>query len=486
MNMIVNERMTRLKTATWILSGLLMAACGAFAQEAGQTTRQRAELAVHKTTDNPAGIGAYEKLLQDADKLIKSGKSDEAYSLLFPFEFEHAGDERFDYLIGVAALDSGKPDKATLAFERVLMVNPNSAAARLDMARAYYQLGDLPRARTEFALALTQNPSEATRANIQRYLDVIDAQQDGNRTRFSGYIEGAVGRDSNVNYSNDQPQIFVDRFSTIATLDQNNVKVADKYYAVAAGGEIKYGLNANWGLYAGGDLRKRNYQAYKQFDPTGLDARAGVIFEAKANRFRAGVLGGQYNLGGTRNSDTTGFKGEWRHAFSPSNQLNTFAQAVKYRFAETVMKPNDFDQQAFGIGWLHVLPSGKSTLSGSMYYGTEKDVSPIVTTASPNGGRNDGAKRFKGVRVGGQAVIDERTTLFASAGVQAGDYSKINYYFQRQRNDRLYELAMGANWRWDNLWLLRPQLNYSKNNSNIAIYGYGRSDISLTVRREFR
>jgi hypothetical protein len=40
----------------------------------------------------------------------------------------------FDYLLGIAALDSGKPDRATIAFERVLAVNPNFAGARLDLA----------------------------------------------------------------------------------------------------------------------------------------------------------------------------------------------------------------------------------------------------------------------------------------------------------------------------------------------------------------
>ncbi len=99
--------------------GLLSAASTAYAQEAGQKSRQRADM-VHQ---NPDVTGAaYEKILLDADALIKSGNAGAAYSLLEPLEFEHSGEERFDYLIGIAALDSGKPDKATLALERVLIV----------------------------------------------------------------------------------------------------------------------------------------------------------------------------------------------------------------------------------------------------------------------------------------------------------------------------------------------------------------------------
>jgi len=153
---------------------------------------------------------------------------------------------------------------------------------------------------------------------------------------------------------------------------------------------------------------------------------------------------------------------------------------------EPLMQPNDYDQQAVGVGWLHATEGGRSTLFGSLYLGSEKDVSPIISAATPSGGRTDGAKHFSGLRIGNQTSLSENTTLFASGGFQAGEYSRENYYFQRQRSDRLYDLAAGANWRLDKHWLFRPQLSYTKNESNIDIYGFSRMDFSLTVRRDFR
>jgi tetratricopeptide (TPR) repeat protein len=487
MNMMMNELRTFSKPAIWLLSGLLVAAGGAHAQEAGQKARQRAELAVHNI-DSAEG---YQKLLQDAGELIKSGKPAEAYAMLELLEFDHSGDERFDYLIGIAALDSGRPAKATLAFERVLTVNSDHAAARLDMARAYYQLGDLQRARTEFVAALQQNPSGAARANIEKYLDQIDAREEGKTTRFSAYLEGGIGRDNNINISTSEPQIFVDSIPGTVPLSASNVKMADNYYALAAGGEVNHQLSHDWVLFAAGDVRKRGNAAHNEFDTVNTDLRAGAMFEAREDRFRLNLIRGRYDLGGTHNSDAAGFKGEWRHAYSPANHLNAFAQYVRYRYVEETMIPNDFDQQAIGLGWSHVLPEGKSSFSGRVHFGTEKDVAPIITVpgtgvVNPGGGRNDGASRFRGLRAGGQSAVSERTTLFADAGMQTADYSKTNYYFLRKRHDRLTDLTMGANWRWDKLWTLRPQLNYSRNNSNIEIYGYSRTDVSLMIHRDFR
>jgi len=51
-----------------------------------------------------------------------------------------AGNLDYDYLLGIAALDSGQPDKASLALERVLAVTPDYVGAGSILARAYFAL----------------------------------------------------------------------------------------------------------------------------------------------------------------------------------------------------------------------------------------------------------------------------------------------------------------------------------------------------------
>lgn len=465
-----------------ILAALLMAAGAVYAQEDTQKAGTRTEISVQKADARES----LEKLLQRAGDLIKGGKPGQAYSMLEPLEFEHSGEERFDFLLGVAALDSGKPDKATLAFERLLMVNPNSAAARLDMARAYFQLGDLQRAKSQFETVLKLNPSAAAQGVIKKYLDAIAAQESGKKLFLTGYVEAMYGRDSNINNATSQSQIFVDVIAANTTLAPGNVKTADNYYGVAAGSELVYRLNARWGWYAGADLRQRGHSAYQSFDTKYLDVRAGVSLNSTADRLRAGILNGRYDLGGAHHSDGSGLKGEWLHVFSPANQLSGFIQHAKYRFADVIMQPNDIDQQLMGIGWLHIFADGISTLFGTYYYGNEQDISAVITSTTPDGGRIDGSKRFNGMRIGGQTGIGDRATLFASAGGQHADYSRINPLFLRQRSDRLYDVVLGASWRLDNRWSTRAQLNYTVNDANIEIYGYDRTDVSLTIRRDFR
>ena len=97
---------------------------------------------------------------QPVNELLRAGKPQQALSLLQAQEDARAGDPTFDYLLGVAALDSGRPDLATLAFERVLAVDPVYAGARVDTTRAYFLLKDYTRARAELDIASTQSPPE--------------------------------------------------------------------------------------------------------------------------------------------------------------------------------------------------------------------------------------------------------------------------------------------------------------------------------------
>jgi len=130
---------------------------------------------VETNAKHEAGIAARQQPMADAEALMKAGKPSDAYTLLEPLELERSGEIGFDYLLGIAALDSGKPDKAIIAFKRILAANPDIAGARLDMARAYYQLGDLPQAQAEFQAVAAQDPPEAVKATIQKFLGAIKA-----------------------------------------------------------------------------------------------------------------------------------------------------------------------------------------------------------------------------------------------------------------------------------------------------------------------
>ena len=88
-----------------------------------------------------AASGAIADELADAKALIKAGDSAKAYELLEAAE-EIAGTPEFDYVLGISALDSGRPGIALFALERVLAEEPNHVFARAELVRALLLLGE--------------------------------------------------------------------------------------------------------------------------------------------------------------------------------------------------------------------------------------------------------------------------------------------------------------------------------------------------------
>jgi hypothetical protein len=66
-----------------------------------------------------------------------------------------------------------------------------------------------------------------------------------------------------------------------------------------------------------------------------------------------------------------------------------------------------------------------------------------------------------------------------------GRYNKENVAFLETRNDKQVDVTLGGNWHFDKFWTMRPQISYTKNNSNIQIYSFDRLDESITIRRDF-
>lgn len=421
--------------------------------------------------------------LAQARQLLQSAQHAAALKLLAPHEDTQAGNVEFDYLLGVAALEIGDASRATIALERALIVNPNHAGARLDLARAYFALGDRERARTEFNAALAQDPPANARASINAYLARIDGGANGTGsgmagTRMSGYLELAAGRDTNVNNATSQGQIFVPVFGFSVQLAPTSQRTPDNFLSLGGGGEISHALTADTSLFAGGDARLRYNKHADTYSYNQFDVRGGVQHMlSAATLVRASLAHQQYYLDNNNYRGASGLNLEWRHALSEKGQLSLFGSGSRVRYKDAAQTANDTDLGLLGTGYTHTMNAASRTLvSVSAVAGHERDV----------GQRIDGDRKLYGVRIGGQTGWGERVDFYASAGYQPSRYQSYNVVFNQQRTDNQGDVALGAVWRIDGAWQLRPQLTYTRNTSNIDIYTYTRYEASITLRRDFK
>src|SRR5262245_53337527 len=145
-------------------------------------------------------------LTDRAKRLLDQKKGHEAYELLLPQEGARAGDPEFDYLLGIAALESGEYERAVFALERVLSVQPNNHLARAEIARAYYAMGERDTAKREFETVRKQQIPEGAKETIDRFLSAIQAAES---TQINGFLELGAGYDTNVNSATSNNQVAV-------------------------------------------------------------------------------------------------------------------------------------------------------------------------------------------------------------------------------------------------------------------------------------
>jgi tetratricopeptide (TPR) repeat protein len=415
--------------------------------------------------------------LPAAKALLESGKPAEAYTALAPFEFEMAGNQDYDYLLAVAALDSGQPEKAILIFDRVLSVNPNFAGARLDLARSYFELKSDAAAREQFEIVQAENPPEPAKSTIAKYLTAIDARTASQTSNFKAYAEFVVGYDSNVNASTSDANVFVPALNATLTLSSSNLETSSEYFSAATGGEYTHVIGPKIKLLVGADVKKRYNPEASAFHTGSIDLHAGVRYGEEDNNVTVSAQRGRFYLGGDPNRDSYGANAQWAYTIHPQLQVSLFGAVTLSRYVPTGIQANDSNLTVAGISWLYAVDlEAKTLVSTTAFAGVD----------SQHRQRADGSKNFRGVRVAAQHRVRDDIALYGSLGLQKGDYDTVNIAFTEKRDDRQYDAAAGVSWRVNDAWSVRPQVSYTRNNSDISIYEYKRKDASVTVRYDFR
>ena len=139
------------------------------------------------------------ELVTQMNALIEMGRYQEAYIMGQAGLFDYEGEPNFDFAYGLAALESGRPDEAVFAFERIAASNPNQQRVKLELARAYFLSENYAASETLFLEVLERNPTDNVRANIQAFLQLIDQAQSSVETAVAWSGGVRVGSDSNIN-----------------------------------------------------------------------------------------------------------------------------------------------------------------------------------------------------------------------------------------------------------------------------------------------
>jgi len=402
-------------------------------------------------------------LLQTAESRLAAGDAQAAYGMLSAREAELAGNAMYDYLLGIAALDSGRVSEAIFALRRALSVEPRFSGARMELARAYFEAGNRALARPLFVALRDEDPPPGVRQVIDSYVRVIDAGPAVPPSRFTPYVEAEAGHDSNANGSTSSQQFFG------FTLSPENVETDSAFYGVAAGFNWSIPTSTRRGWFLGARAAHRG-------NPDASFVDATVINGIGAYQWRRGAFFGRigadaYNAwrDGESNESYGGVDFLVGRSVGSGWDLTFGARGGAVRFDESI-DVLDVDRLLFSLG-----ATWRFSALGNLRVEAIGGEDSEKTAGSPYGN-----SKFGG-RIGLTAPLGNHV-FYASIGSLASDYDGL--FFGVPRDDTQLDSIAQIEFRnvlVDGLSLI-PRVRYIDNDSDLELYAYDRLEIGVILK----
>ncbi|NNC66243.1 MAG: tetratricopeptide repeat protein [Gammaproteobacteria bacterium] len=415
-------------------------------------------------TLNVAASADTKELLNEAEVLLAGGNSKRAYALLAPREAALSGNPYFDYLLGIAALDSGRVNEAIMSLRRAAAAAPAFSGARMELARALFEAGETSEARSLFSDLLDEQPPPSARGVLNAYVQAIDVASGRPPSRFTNYVEASVGHDSNANGSTDNQQFLG------FALNPENRETNSTFVDLGAGFDWIIPTSARFAWLLGGRAGYRS-------NPSASFVDAGVVNGVAGMTWRGGSSYGRISLDGyamSRDGDLNETYGGgdvllgWQMGRNWDLNVRARSGAVRFDDAINIL---DVDRSLYSLGLGYRFASrGRFRVEAISGDDEERRV------GSPYGNSKDGARLSLDL-----PILDEHY-LYASVGNLDVEYDGL--FFGERRDDSQLTSILQLEFRnagMDGL-TVAPGLRYVDNESDIALYDYDRLEVHLMFR----
>jgi outer membrane protein len=413
--------------------------------------------------------------VREAIDAVNAKQPQKAYDLLQPLEATRAGDPDFDTAFGIAANEVGQFARAIFALERVLVIQPDNARARAELARALFAVGDNKNARKLLEETKAQGVPLSVNQTIDEFLQAIDKVDDAGKSSMRAYFEAVLGNDSNVNSGPNLSSFAVPLFGgAVFTLLPAAQKKSASYLQLAAGATGRVPLAPRWSFIGNAHTTlRRHANNASDYNLNQVDGSGGFSYRNERHEYSGVVTIGHTEIGGSTLRNLSGLTGEWTYRPDGTRQWGTYLQMANLSYPS--QRVRDARRSVVGTSYANQLGSGLLYFAGG-YTGREA----IENKLFPHLGH-----RMTGLRVGFQMPIDGRWSAFGTASLERRTYGGQDPQFLVTRRDNQMDLTIGASWKFDEKWTLKPQVSINKNNSNVVINDSRRTTLSVVARYEF-
>lgn len=421
-----------------------------------------------------APVSSFAAPADDMKALVDQGHALQAYE----FGASHPelqGIPAFDFQFGIAAINAGHLGEGILALERYLIQFPEDTGARIELARAYFMLGEDVRAREEFQNLLEANPPADARSTIERYLDTIRSRESRYKTTSSFYVEAGVGRDSNVNAGVSSDNVILPILGNV-TVANTAVKKGDAFGNLTLGGQVSHPVSPGMAVFGGFSLDSKINHSEHAFDLLGGNLAGGVSALKKKDLYKLSIFRNTLSVENDRFRTIDGANGEWTRLLDEQQALQASVQIAKFSYTGANIARNA-DYTGLGLSYRRVLGyAWQPVLNLGLNYGAEAN-----TQDRPDLGRN-----VSGMTLNMALSPSAKWGLTGGVSFLASHYRGPDAILEVTRDDKFVAFEASAVYLIDRNLSVRCEALLSDNRSNIALFSYSRNVVVFKVRYDFK
>jgi tetratricopeptide (TPR) repeat protein len=407
-------------------------------------------------------------------QMVNSGQFAPAYQLGKSLN-KLVGDPHYDFLFGLAAVNAGHAPEGTLALERHLASVPANDRARLELARAYFEMGEYPRAQQEFEFVLRYNPPKDVQANIQKFLNLMSTREiSSSKASNRSYVEIGLGHDSNANSGTYNSQIDLPG-GPILLADPTAGENSSSFVQFMAGSQWMKPVDARLAIFASIDADLKHNFSHAEFDIGNLSGQLGFSVLKNTTLYRVTLANTQMWVDNEAYRNTLSVTGDGQFSLAQGLTLNGMAQ-----YAELSHDDDNANRDSRMV-----------TLGGGLQRSLQMPWRPVVGVnaswahESNLNRREDLSRDLYTLRLTLTANPSERININAGLTHQESEHESADIAFGSVRQDRMLGADIGVNYLWSRHWMLRADAQFTDNDSNQDLYTFRRALFGLRARYLF-
>ena len=424
---------------------------------------------------NPQTQVALKTDFETAKSLFDQGQFNQAYVAFEGLLNRAPSNALVNFYFAMSAAALKRTDQAIAAFDRVLMLNPQSVRTRLELAKLYFDMGEYALAHAELDRALNANLPDRVRQNVIDFKARIDKQQ--SRHSHATTLVLTLGYDSNANNDIGAGNNFaLDGFGGLEL--SGNAETEDYGFGQTLVYNHGYDLGERgaWTLNSQLVGFNRLNKDYSKNNVTYFGALTAPSYQHDIYKVAFPLEVDRVFLDGEGYLSNASLGASLEQLLS-ANQ--TLAAAYKLRSMQY-----DGDN-AIRDAWSNIY---------SMSYRHAIGKKPLILTANFSYENRQQAKEAdsdpaslteKILRLNASKVLSARWRLIASASFTTTDYQQENWLFANKRSDRISRFDLGGQYQLNRVSLVGGNLSQAVHQSNQGPYEFNKTQANLNYTYRF-